>query len=104
MEGLLEGFFWWHWGTPKCLGSGKWHVESESISLVILLRAEPGMGWVGLGSGSDWDPAMVTDLASAGWTAVPTQPLWSCISVVQGLYRCWWMSDSHRGARVLAAR
>jgi len=72
MEGLLEGFSGGAGALPSACARVSGMFEGESISLVILLRAEPGTGQVG--SGSDRDPAQGTDLASAGKSAAPTRP------------------------------
>jgi len=72
MEGLLEGFSGGTGALPSACAWVSGMFEGESVSLVILLRAEPGAGRVGLGS--DRDPARGTDLASAGRSTAPTRP------------------------------
>jgi len=55
MEGLLEGFSGGTGALPSACAQVSGMFEGESVSLVILLRAEPGAGQVG--SELDWDPA-----------------------------------------------
>jgi len=55
MEGLLEGFSGGTGALPSACAWVSGMFEGESVSLVILLRAEPGAGRVG--SGLDRDPA-----------------------------------------------
>jgi len=55
MEGLLEGFPGGAGALPSACARVSGMFEGESISLVILLRADSGTGRVG--SGSDRDPA-----------------------------------------------
>ena len=103
MEGLSGGAG----ALPSACARVSGRFEGESISLVILLHAEPGTGRVR--SGSDRDLARRTDLASAGRSAALTRP--SCPVFQQpedctdvGGHRDHTVSEDGDGARVRQRR
>jgi len=91
--GVTRGVFWWHWGhSPKCLGSGKWHVEGESISLVILLCTESGA------VRSDRGRTKTQHGSVLGFSRMDhctDSAFVSSISGVRGAYGCQWTLGSH---------